>query len=163
MELSNFIICLEEVLAQRNSKGENFFHEAARSGSFSLITRFVPFIRGIGAAAGLNTPNYAGQLSIHVAAVTHRRWHAAKLIEILVELGADINGQESVEGNTALHIAVKQLDYALAEWLCSQPGIHLELRNAKNLSSLELALTNGNRKMIRVLKNGYSIKNTDSV
>ncbi|KAG8040270.1 hypothetical protein G9C98_000841 [Cotesia typhae] len=152
MELSNFITGLEKVLVERNSEGENFFHEVARCGSFSFIARFMPFIRKSCTAAALNTPNSAGQMGIHIVAETHGKWYAAKLIDILVELGADINGQESVEGNTVLHLAVNHRDYELAEWLCCQPGIDLGRRNAKNLSPLELAQKNKNRKMIQILR-----------
>ncbi|CAD6244536.1 GSCOCT00014325001.2-RA-CDS [Cotesia congregata] len=162
MEVPNFVTCLEEVLTERNSEGENFFHEAARCGSFSIIARFTPFIRGNCVAAALNTTNIAGQMSIHVAAVTHEKWYAAKLIDILVELGADINGQESVEGNTALHLAVNRRDYQLVEWLCCQPGIDLKLCNAKNLSPFELAQINRN-KMMQILRKYYSNENTDLV
>lgn len=163
MELSNFTTGLEELLAESNSEGENFFHEVARCGSFSLIARFMPFKRSICAAAALNTPNNAGQISIYIAAVTHGKWYAAKLIDILVELGADINGQESVEGNTVLHLAVNQRDYELAEWLCCQPGIDLKLCNAKNLSPFQLAQRNKNRKIMQILRKYCSNGNTDLV
>lgn len=45
MQLSNFTDGLEAMLRESNSKGENFFHEVTRSGSFSLIERFLPFIK----------------------------------------------------------------------------------------------------------------------
>ncbi|KAL5948473.1 viral ankyrin V1, partial [Microplitis demolitor] len=147
---------LKEILLEQNSEGENFFHEVARSGSFSLLSRFAPYVRGFDAAAGLNTRNHNGQMALHVAAVTHDKLYAVKLIQVLKELGADINGQEGAEGNTVLHLAVSQQRYELAEWLSFQEDIDLEIRNNDNLTPLEMAKSKKDKKMMKILKNGYN-------
>lgn len=152
MKLSNFADELKVILTERNSEGENFFHEVSRSGSFSLIERFAPFIRGFDAAEALNTRNSAGQMSIHIVAITHEKLYAAKLIDTIVKLGADINGQEGIGGNTALHLAVNKRDYELVEWLCRQPDIDLKLYNSNNVSPFQSAKKMKDKKMVQILK-----------
>ncbi|XP_057335465.1 uncharacterized protein LOC130674214 [Microplitis mediator] len=145
---------LKEILLEQNSEGEDFFHETARSGSFSILSRFTPYVRGFDAAAGLNTRNHNGQMALHAAAVTHDKLYAVKFIQVLKELGAD--GQEGAGGNTVLHLAVSQQGYELAEWLSLQEDIDLEIRNTDNLTPLEMTKSKKDKKMIKILKNGYN-------
>lgn len=63
-----------------------------------------------------------------------------KVMEDFLRLGADINGQESLNGFTPLHVCVLNGNYKLAEWLCERPDIDLEATNYAGKTAYQLAL-----------------------
>ncbi|KAG5277072.1 hypothetical protein AALO_G00113240 [Alosa alosa] len=93
--------------------GNTALHIACKKGSmtsFSLLTQVPPAIhlRSI-----LNFPNYNGHNCLHLASI-----HGfLSMVEVLIQLGADINSKEQCSGRTALHLAVDLQNLSLVHQL----------------------------------------------
>lgn len=143
-----------QMLSWRNSKGENYFHEACRDGSLSLLQRAELFIdeEDEDARSLLRVTDYDGSQCIHVAVKTQMGAHAASMIESLIYMGADINARQGLGGDTALHLATYEKDYHLVEWLCKRPSINIDAVNYGEKTPYQVARRNRDRKMMRILK-----------
>ncbi|KAG8039270.1 hypothetical protein G9C98_003577 [Cotesia typhae] len=108
-----------QMLSSRNASGGNYFHEACQAGSLALLLR---------AAEWMNRPipsiltvrDYDGEQCTHII-VKNKDFCTKEMMEIVLNLGADINGQEWLGGSTPLHLCVWERNYELAEWLCRAP------------------------------------------
>ncbi|XP_056620362.1 nuclear factor of kappa light polypeptide gene enhancer in B-cells inhibitor, alpha a [Triplophysa dalaica] len=84
-----------------DQSGNTALHIACKRGSltcFSVLTQIqTQHLRSI-----LTFPNYSGHTCLHVAAIQNY----LSMVEILVQLGADINTKEQCSGRTSLHLAV---------------------------------------------------------
>ncbi|KAL2081798.1 hypothetical protein ACEWY4_021616 [Coilia grayii] len=93
--------------------GNTALHIACKKGSmpsFGLLTQLPPtsHLRTI-----LSFPNYSGHNCLHLASI-----HGfLSMVEVLVQLGADINSKEQCSGRTALHLAVDLQNLALVHQL----------------------------------------------
>ncbi|KAI7799551.1 nuclear factor of kappa light polypeptide gene enhancer in B-cells inhibitor, alpha a [Triplophysa rosa] len=84
-----------------DQSGNTALHIACKRGSlacFAVLTQIqTQHLRSI-----LTFPNYSGHTCLHVAAIQNY----LSMVEILVQLGADINTKEQCSGRTSLHLAV---------------------------------------------------------
>lgn len=93
--------------------GNTALHIACKKGSmtsFGLLTQVPPatHLRSI-----LNFPNYNGHNCLHLASI-----HGfLSMVEVLIQLGADINSKEQCSGRTALHLAVDLQNLSLVHQL----------------------------------------------
>nr|AGQ20117.1 AsIV-cont00008-ORF2 [Apophua simplicipes ichnovirus] len=125
-------------LFKKNAMGNNIFHEIAIQGSLMLLQTIRDNVDGQ-MDTYLSEINDQNESCITIVADRHRGLLAKDLIEIFVDLGADINETDNW-GNTALHYSVFHRDHVLAEWLCQQPGINLNAINNDEHTPLGLAI-----------------------
>lgn len=106
--------------------GNTIFHEIAIEGSLALLLRI---------RENLDEPidlvleelNDQGETCVHLAALMNRGQHAIEIIEVLRELGADLNARNRL-GHTLMSYAIYNKDYQLIDWLLLQPEITLSSR-----------------------------------
>lgn len=72
-------------------------------------------------------------------------------MEIVVDLGVDINGQEWLGGFTPLHLCVWKENCDLAEWLCQAPGIDLEATNWGGQTVYQLAFERNGHQIMEIM------------
>nr|ACE75201.1 viral ankyrin [Glyptapanteles flavicoxis] len=133
MESNKFL----QMLSTRNTLGDNFFHEACKA-SWILLLRRAENMIDEPIPTILTTRNYNGEQCTHLI-VSTKDIYAQEMMKIVLNLGADVNGQEACGGFTPLHLCVWKKNYALAEWLCKVPGINLEAVNYANQTVYQLA------------------------
>ncbi|AAZ30030.1 ank1 [Bracoviriform indiense] len=86
----------------------------------------------------LQLKNTNGETCLHVAAKQQRGCCAERIIAQMFDMGADLNAQEDGTGNTILHIAVKNKDYELVEYLLEQSSSR-NIENNDRLTPYQLA------------------------
>lgn len=138
------------MIASETGKGGNYFHEACRSAA--LLQNIKPYVQ-VEHRHLLRAHNHDGLQPIHVAAMMETGKPAAKIIELLIEMGADINGTERDNHYTALHIATSKKDYDLVEWLCKQNDVSINALSSMKKTPYEIARIKGDRKMMKMLEN----------
>lgn len=146
-EILNSII-ISDFRRTVNYNGENIFHELCRHGNLFLLqkarcwldkkTKFL-----------LQQYNLEGDQCTHIVAHNHRKQEAVRLMEALMDLGADLNASSRVSG-TALHIAVFYQDYELVTWICQQTGVDLEAYDSSGLTAYQIAWKRGDFKMVDI-------------
>lgn len=129
---------IQKLFDREPIRGNTILHELAKLGSLELLNRIRDNVDEP-CNSILEKKNDDGEFSTHVVARYHSGQCAIKLMEALVKLGADLNAAEESEGFTILHDTVMSGDYQLAEWLCQQPGIDLDLKTSSGLTAYELA------------------------
>lgn len=87
----------------------------------------------------LNERKENGEQCTHIIARS-RNDYAREMMYIVLKLGADINGQESLSGFTPLHLSIWESNYELAEWLCERPDINLGATNYAGQTIYQLAV-----------------------
>ncbi|AAX24120.1 vankyrin-b1 [Ichnoviriform fugitivi] len=141
----------EYLYGRDNEAGETIFHELAKLGALKVLYRIRertpgPFVDL------LSITNYEGELCTHVAAKYYNGFLAIDLIEVLVSLGADLNGRNSCAGETVLHRTVYDGDYELAEWLCRQPQINLDEENYGGLTAYQIAYKRNDEQLKEIFR-----------
>ncbi|GMU19578.1 MAG: hypothetical protein AMXMBFR12_07700 [Candidatus Babeliales bacterium] len=81
-------------------------------------------------------------------AITHKQNEIVD--DLLALLGIDINQQDN-EGNTALHLAIKQNDINLVRRILSNPALILDLANGAGDTPLMFAILQGNLSILNEL------------
>ncbi|XP_061719977.1 NF-kappa-B inhibitor cactus-like [Cydia pomonella] len=139
-----------EMLSVRNHLGETYFHEVCRTALPSLLDRVarclddeIPTILAI--------KNYNGEQCTHTI-VKYEEKYAKEMMETVVDLGADINGQEGCGGFTPLHLCVWQKNYKLARWICGQRKTNLEAKTYAKKTAYQLAYEKKDDEMMKILK-----------
>lgn len=126
-----------QMLSNKSCSGENYFHEACKAHSLALLERAEKWMDQPMPSL-LTERNYNGEQCTHFIA-KYKDYDAREMMFIVVKLGADINGQESLSGFTPLHLCVWERNYELAEWLCSRPDINLKATNYAGQTVYQLA------------------------
>lgn len=139
-----------DMLSARNFSGGNYFHEACQIDSLSLLIRAEEWMDGP-IPSILTIRNYNGEQCTHIL-VKNKDIYAQEMMNIVLQLGADINGQEGLDGCTPLHLCVWERNYKLAEWLCREPGINLEATNYAGQTVYQLALERDDKIMMKMMK-----------
>nr|AGQ20116.1 AsIV-cont00008-ORF1 [Apophua simplicipes ichnovirus] len=107
--------CVLELLETHISTGNSKFHEMALRGSLVALRKIRdnldhPIVEI------LRKWNNHGETCLHLAVLMNRGQHAINIIEILVELGADLNAR-NMSGHNILHYALQNEDRELTNWL----------------------------------------------
>lgn len=139
-----------QLLARNPITGDTIFHELAEAGSVPLLNRIRSIIEGPYDSV-INELNFRGVTCLHVAASVHRGAHAIQVMELLVEMGANINASDNLSGATVLHDAVWYEDQELATWLCQQPHINLDARRWDGVTAYQMAFMEQNKRMTKIL------------
>lgn len=139
-----------KLFGRNTQTGNTIFHEIAELGSVTLLQRIRDNVTESYSSI-LREKNYSGEFCGHVAA-KHRGLRAIALLEILVELGADLNAITGCSGDTLLHETASSGDDELAEWLCEQQGINLNAKNYGTLTAYQVAFQRNNQKMMNILR-----------
>ncbi|AHY21963.1 viral ankyrin 4 [Diadegma semiclausum ichnovirus] len=142
---------IAKFLGRNPITGDTIFHELAAAGSVSLLNR-IREIFGGPYDSFINKLN-GGATCVHVAAKLHRAHRAIQVIELLVEMGADLNASDYLSGATVLHHAVWYEDRKLVTWLCQQsPRINLDARRRDGLTAYQMAFLEQNGPMKKILQ-----------
>nr|ABH10021.1 vankyrin 2 [Campoletis chlorideae ichnovirus] len=139
------------LVGRNDITGNNIFHELAEVGSLTLLYRIRDNIDESFHSI-LQETNNDGESSIHIAVKKHRGEHAIKLVEVLVSMGADLNGTMGTSGCTVLHITVWRKDYTLAKWLCQQSRINLHAKGWYGLTAYHMAVIENDEQMMDIFK-----------
>lgn len=130
---------------------ENVFHIIAKKGWLKMLYAIEGLIDE-NIKLWLQKRNNQGHTCLHIATEAHRGQQAIRIIEKLVEYGADFNERTRCTGDTVLHMAVKKGDCELATWMCQQQNINLEIENYSSYTAFQVALKNGDREMMKILE-----------
>ncbi|AEE09523.1 viral ankyrin [Cotesia vestalis bracovirus] len=139
-----------QMLSARSASGGNYFHEACQAGSLALLLRAAEWMDRPTPSI-LTVRNYSGEQCTHII-VKNKDIYAQEMMNIVLNLGADINGQEWLGGFTPLHLCVWERNYELAEWLCRAPGIDLEATNYAGQTVYQLALERKDNQIMEMMK-----------
>nr|AAX56956.1 vankyrin 4 [Ichnoviriform sonorense] len=142
---------IQKLFGRNHISGANIFHEIARTGFVELLYRIRDNYDGPLDSLLQEFDNY-GENCIHVVADTHQGRHAISIIQVLMELGADLNAPDRLLNITVLHIAVHHKDYTLAKWLCQQPNLDINVKSFDGLTAYGLARIEGDQEMMRILR-----------
>lgn len=139
-----------KVFGKNPETGKTIFHEIAEAGAIQRLRCIRDNAKGP-VAAFLREPNKSGDLCTHVAVTAHRGAKAIQLLNVLVQLGADLNALNETTHFTVLHLAVIHSDYELAEWLAKQPHINLNIQGWDGLTAYEMAFIDFDQRMMEIL------------
>lgn len=131
----------------RNEQGETLAHFLCHGDISNLM--FLHDIIDNDSRHCLMQYNNKQQQCVHVVASES---NAVEKMKLLVLWGADVNGKERKNGDTALHIGVKMKDYELVDWLCRLQDINRELMNDQYMTPFHIAFMNRDEKMMKILK-----------
>nr|AAX37362.1 putative ankyrin 2 [Tranosema rostrale ichnovirus] len=147
MEISE----IAELFGRNFKTGNTIFHDLAEDGALRVLYRIRDWIDG---PSILQIKNYSGEFPIHSVVKWHRGFRAIHLIEVLVQMGADLNAKAGSSGDTVLHMTTYgDGDSKLAEWLCEQPQIDLNVRNYARQTAYGLAFKTINLQLMTILRN----------
>nr|AOH69156.1 hypothetical protein A6F54_87 [Microplitis mediator bracovirus] len=142
----------EEIASAGNPdiEGENILHYLCREGDITNLMAFKNVISDANRHL-VRQYNRHGKQCVHIVSNPGIADPQEKL-KLLMEWGADINGQERVFGNTPLHITAYTRNHKLATWLCNQPGINMGLYNYLFKTPYYVACERNDIKMINILR-----------
>ncbi|CAD6244188.1 GSCOCT00014309001.2-RA-CDS [Cotesia congregata] len=138
------------MLSARSYSGGNYFHETCEAGSLALLMRAEEWMDQP-ISSILTRTNYNGEQCTHIL-VRNKDIYAQEMMNIVLKLGADINGKEGLGGFTPLHLCVYERNYELAEWLCRAPGINLEATNFAGQTVYQFALERNDIQIMEILR-----------
>ncbi|XP_061716962.1 uncharacterized protein LOC133524826 [Cydia pomonella] len=144
---------------KNNATGVNIFHEIAREGTVMLLRRIRDNVDE-DIASFLQEPNFRGETCVHIAAGEHRGHLAIEVIDVLVNLGANINAKNNTN-ETPLHYAVNNKDYELVKWLSKRRDVDLETTNQNHFTPHDMAIIQNALSIVNLLENDDDV-NWDS-
>nr|AUO16792.1 viral ankyrin 1 [Microplitis mediator bracovirus]AUO16793.1 viral ankyrin 1 [Microplitis mediator bracovirus] len=130
---------------------ETIFHFCAKKGWLKMLCAIGGLIDE-NVKPRLQKRNMQGHTCLQLAVIANTGQRAIRIIEKLVQYGADLNVRERYTDDTLLHMAVKKEDYELVAWMCQQTNIGLEIRNISRLTAFQVAFKNGDKEMMKVLE-----------
>lgn len=96
--------------------GQTALHLACQGGDVNCVYAIRDVTQGSRFQIRLDLKNFQGCSALHVATLNGSQ----QLVETLLDMGADINDQDSNSGRTPLHHAVEAGKYHVAEYLISR-------------------------------------------
>ncbi|AAW51782.1 viral ankyrin 2 [Bracoviriform demolitoris] len=143
---SGFKIVLNGCL---NDRGDNLAHYFSRQGDVIDLIALKEVINDDNRHLLLDY-NFSQRQCVHIV-VCEDKVNAIKKLKVLLEMGADINGQERKGGNTPLHLAVHSNNYKLVKWLCKQPSINKTALNYAQKTPHDIAIERIEKKINNAL------------
>lgn len=150
---------IARLFKKNNATGENIFHQLAREGTVRMLRRIRDNVDEE-IASFLQEPNLRGEMCVHIAAGEHRGHLAIEVIDVLVNIGADINAKNNTD-ETPLHYAVNNKDYELVKWLSERRDVDLEATNQNHFTPHEMAIIQNAQSIVNLLENDDDV-NWDS-
>ena len=135
--LLNIYSCYET-----SSTGCNIFHFASIGESEVLLKILVQ----VAPKELIHLANYDGEMPLHWACQRDN----IKILELLFCVGVDIEATDR-NGDTVLHWAVNASNYKVVEYLLEYKHNYSKVKNAEGLFPLDIAVNNGDDKMIDIL------------
>lgn len=143
---------IEELFGQDESSGRTIFHELVDDAAFAALLRLRNKNKGQWIDL-LKVKDNRGFTCIHSAArIRSQTVSANNVIEILLQLGADLNAVDEQAGETVLHHAIHYDDVELSIWLCCQSQINLNAKNNSGKTAYQIAFEKKNEKLMKLLR-----------
>ncbi|AAW51806.1 viral ankyrin 1 [Bracoviriform demolitoris] len=142
--------------------GENIFHVIAKKGWLKMLCALEGLVDEK-IKPWLRKWSRDGNTCLHEAALRNKGPQAIRIMEKLIEYGADLNLKSSCH-KPVLHVAVERNDYELVAWICQQPGINLEAEDFYKFTAHQLASKknlNNDKKMVKILETYGAIPRQD--
>ena len=144
-------------LSIQDNKGHTVMHilcEKGDSQSMQLLSEFLK-MKSANVEKCLAIKNYKGQTCFHIACEKSNK----DALQALLDIGMDINIQESKAGKTALHIAAEQGNIAVVKFLVKQRDIDLEKKTYDGVTPLIGAYHRKYSNVVGVLRNAGAVMN----
>ncbi|XP_063218593.1 receptor-type tyrosine-protein phosphatase S-like [Bacillus rossius redtenbacheri] len=148
-EMESFVI--GNVFGARNNSGDNFLHDICYHGCLPLLLRAGWWLDQTHDSL-LQQFNYEGYQCVHIVARRHRGQKAVQLLEVLMDMGADLNAPDRRSGSTPLHLAVIYEDYELVTWMCQETSVNLESCDYYSLTAYQVAWKRNDHEMIKIFE-----------
>ena len=116
-------------------KGDTALHIACRSGNLTMVNEILKQ-RESRPKQNLDVRNYEGQTCLHVAVLGGYK----KIVDTLLEAGADVNVGDGKSGATALHLAAKGNKRDIISLLLQQHDITIDKKMYNGVTPLMIAL-----------------------
>ncbi|XP_075790672.1 nuclear factor NF-kappa-B p100 subunit isoform X5 [Pelodiscus sinensis] len=126
--------------------GNSLLHLALQTGDEAMLRTLLGHL-GSSAPGLLGTPNYHGLLPVHLAV----RVKSLACLDLLVRMGADVNGAERQGGRTPLHLAVEMESLNVAAHLVKKLGADVNARTFAGNTPLHLAAGLGSPVLTKML------------
>ncbi|XP_061712791.1 putative ankyrin repeat protein RF_0381 [Cydia pomonella] len=136
----------------KSEKNNTMFHLIAEAGLDDILDRIWNATGKDELEKILKMKNNDGETCLHSALKNLRGSGAEKMMAQLFDMGADLNAQNA-KGDTVLHIAVKQEDYKLIDWLISM-CVDKSIKNKSGLTAYDVAVNNSNYKIMKMVSTG---------
>lgn len=130
---------------------KTMFHLISELGAYDILERIWEYVEENEFQSILKVKNSSGETCLHTAAKCLKGSNAVDMLEMLIDMGADPNDQESDTGNTLLHIAVIKRDYELAAWLACMLSVDMDITNNAGLTPNNLAMIYNDQRMQSLL------------
>ncbi|XP_063219673.1 NF-kappa-B inhibitor cactus-like [Bacillus rossius redtenbacheri] len=147
--MESFVI--SNVFGARNNRGDNFLHDICHHGCLSLLLR-AEWCLDQTHNLLLQQFNYEGYQCVHIVVQRHRGQKALQLLEVLMDMGADLNAPDRTSGSTPLHLAVINEDYELVTWMCQEISVNLESCDYSRLTAYQVAWKRNDYKMMKIFE-----------
>lgn len=119
-------------------KGDTALHIACRSGNVTMVNEILKR-RQSRPMQNLDFRNYDGQTCLHLAVVGGYK----KIVDILLQSGADVNVGDGKSGATALHLAARGNKEEIISLLLEQPEIVVDMKMYNGVTPLMIAAEKG--------------------
>ncbi|CAG9863201.1 unnamed protein product [Phyllotreta striolata] len=126
----------------RDDRGRTALHLAASNGRRDVVR----LLLSVAAPGEVDAADAAGCAALQRAASEGHE----EVMRLVLARGGDVNGQDHVHGNTALHEASWK-GYSKSVRLLASAGAHLNRRNAGGFTALHLSCQNGHNQTCREL------------
>ncbi|CAI5722068.1 unnamed protein product [Hyaloperonospora brassicae] len=136
---------LQQVIDQTNAHGDTALMMACVAKNVRAVQLLVEMGANTSAAnaSGMTALMCAARIGNDprpgVATAEERMEHSARILDVLLATGADVNVVEKAEGNTALHLAVLSANLHAVESLTARArGLDLTVRNRAKQTALDV-------------------------
>lgn len=119
-------------------KGDTALHIACRSGNVTMVNEILKR-RQSRPMQNLDFRNYDGQTCLHLAVVGGYK----KIVDILLQSGADVNVGDGKSGATALHLAARANKEEIVLSLLEEPEILVDIKMYNGVTPLMIAHERG--------------------
>lgn len=153
------LLCAGAEATAQDRDGNTALHIACREGYEDIVRQLlrpvtyqetrentydIPFQR---LPQDMNVRNYEGETCLHIAV---RHGHTS-IVNLLLDVGADINVGDGKSGRTALHIASELNNVDLVKLILYRSDAKVDARNYAGLTPVQLAYGRGHKDSVNVI------------